>query len=170
MGSKGLALLLEAPCKPYILHVAHSGAASTAAAAAAAALLLPQSPARCEASSGGWYAGVPEPFPSAAFEGDENDRSFIMDKQFRESGTVLSTIADGRGGQSYTKVPIADPQCTARRFPATGTHSKVDERRMHPLRAMCRFCTVIHRTVQRSCSGSEQVPSCNVASASPRGP
>ena len=110
MGSKGLSLLLDASRRPYILHVAHSGAAATAAAAAAASLLLPSSPAHCEAPSGGWYAGVPEPFPSAVFQGDENDRSFILNKEFHESGTVISTIADGLGGQSYSKVPPTIPK------------------------------------------------------------
>lgn len=47
---------------------------------------------------------MPEPFPSAVFQGDENDRSFILNKEFHESGTVISTIADGLGGQSYSKV------------------------------------------------------------------
>ena len=67
-------------------------------------MLLSRYPVLCEAESRGCYAGVPEPFPAPAFEGDEGDRSFIFDKEFHDSGTVVSTIADGVGGLIYVKV------------------------------------------------------------------
>lgn len=111
MGAQGLALLLEASSRPSVLHAVHSGAAAAAAAVAAAAVLLPRSHVHCEAvaPSRGWYAGVPEPFPAPAFEGDEGDRSFIFDKDFHDSGTVVSTIAGGVGGLSYVKVQLQSP-------------------------------------------------------------
>lgn len=105
MGAQGLAFLLEVSSRPYARHVLHTSAAGAAAAVAAAAELLPRSHVRCEVPSRGWYAGVPEPFPAPAFEGDEGDRSFIFDKEYHDSGTVVSTIADGIGGLSYVKVP-----------------------------------------------------------------
>ena len=86
---------------PAVVHSAHAGFAS---AAAIAALLLPDAPVHCDAPPrGGWYAGVPEPFPTAAFRGEGMDRSFILDKQLRPSGTVVSSIADGPRGISYVK-------------------------------------------------------------------
>ena len=117
MGIDGLAVALAPRLSahtPAVLHAAHAGFAS---AAAIAALLLPDAPARCDAPPprGGWYAGVPEPFPTAAFEGDVVDRSFIIDKEHRPSGTVVSSIADGPRGISYVKVSthklIASPLC-----------------------------------------------------------
>ena len=106
MGLEGLAVALRLGAQnPAVLHSAHAGFAS---AAAIAALLLPGSPARCDAPPrGGWYAGVPEPFPTAAFQGDVVDRSFILDKQMRPSGTVVSSIADGPRGISYVKASVS---------------------------------------------------------------
>ena len=104
MGAQGLALLLEATSSRPVLHTVHTGAAAAAATAAAAALLLPGATVRCDVGSGSWYRGVPEPFPGPAFDGDQQDRSFILDKEFNPSGTVVSTVADGAGGVSYVKV------------------------------------------------------------------
>ncbi len=131
---------------PPVLHAAHVGFAS---AAAIAALLSPDAPARCDAlpPRGGWYAGVPEPFPTAAFEGDVVDRSFVLDKEFRPSGTIVTSIADGPRGISYVKV-------TARHVPP----SPPDRRAFHVVTNITfaeRICTrVARRHIRRSSRAS----------------
>ena len=108
MGLEGLAIALRVGVQtPAVLHSAHAGFAS---AAAIAALLLPDSPVHCDAPPPrSWYAGVPEPFPAAAFQGDFADRSYVLNKELRPSGTVVSSIADAPSGISYVKastVPV----------------------------------------------------------------
>ena len=102
MGLEGLAIALRVGVQtPAVLHSAHAGFAS---AAAIAALLLPDSPVHCDAPPPrSWYAGVPEPFPAAAFQGDFADRSYVLNKELRPSGTVVSSVADVPGGISYVK-------------------------------------------------------------------